>query len=40
MVYVVDYGAFLEVGVTLFNFLVYLKANYWRIISFKNSNYH
>jgi hypothetical protein len=40
MVYVVSYGAFLGVDVLLFNFLVYRKANYRRIISFKISNYH
>jgi hypothetical protein len=33
--YVAQYGAFSGVGVILFNFLVYLKANYRRIIPFK-----
>jgi hypothetical protein len=40
LVYAVYYGAFLGVGVILFNFLIYPKANYRRIIPFKNSNYH
>jgi hypothetical protein len=35
MVYVVEFGAFLGVGVVLCNFLVYLKANYRRAIPFK-----
>jgi hypothetical protein len=38
MVYIVYYGASSGVGVSRFNFLVYLKANYPRIILFKNSN--
>jgi hypothetical protein len=29
------YGAFFGVGVVRFNFLVYLKANDWRVITFK-----
>jgi hypothetical protein len=35
MVYIVSYGAFLGVGV-LFNFLVYLKVKYRRVIRFRN----
>jgi hypothetical protein len=40
MVNAEQYGAFSGVGVILFNFLMYLKANFRRIISFKNSNYN
>jgi hypothetical protein len=39
MVYVVKYGAFLGVDVILFNYFVYLKANYRFVTSFKNSSY-